>query len=420
MSFPKVVLVRQHSAIAAIQDIVAVVKQEFNALHLELKSGASIAIAVGSRGISNHALIIKTIVEEIKALGAKPFIVPAMGSHGGATAEGQVMVLETLGITEQSIGVPIRSSMEVVQIGITESGIPVLVDKIAIESDGIVLVHRVKAHTDFEGPIESGLMKLITIGLGKHKGAQTAHRFAVKRGFNLVIPVVARYVLQNAPILCGIGLVENFYHETAIVKAMKPENLEEAEKALLREAKKMMARIPFDILDVVVVQEIGKKISGTGMDTNVVGRIYNVAEPEAPFPQYTRIVALDLANDTYGNAIGIGMADLTTRQLVDKIDFKTTAINCLTGAAPEKGRIPIALESARAAIAAAFTICGPAEPEEARMVWIKNTLELDQFYISQALIPEISANPNVEVLTDLMELPFDAEGNLSWAIPDDI
>ncbi|WP_371375906.1 lactate racemase domain-containing protein [Sporomusa aerivorans] len=417
MRFPQVVLVKQHSDIPAITNVADVVRQEVARLNLQVKRGARIAIAVGSRGIDNHALIVRTLAEELKAWGAEPFIVPAMGSHGGASAEGQVMVLETLGITEKSTGVPIRSSMEVVQLGTTASGIPVFIDKTAAQADGIVLVHRVKAHTDFGGPIESGMMKLITIGLGKHKGAQIAHRFAVQRGFNQVIPVVARYVLKKIPVLFGMGLVENFYHETAVISAAKPENLEETEKELLRKAKTMMARIPFGRLDLVVVPEIGKTISGTGMDTNVVGRIYNVAEPEAEFPQYTRIVALDLADDTYGNAVGIGMADLATRRLVDKIDFKATAINCLTGACPEKGRIPITLDSAREVIAAALMICGPVEPEGVKMVWIKNTLELDQFYISRVLIPASVANPNLEILSDLMELPFDAEGNLAWITP---
>lgn len=414
MSFPKVALVSQTSSIPAIKDIVSVVKQEIAGLNLNLSNGSRIAIAVGSRGISNHALVVKTVVEELRGRGAEPFIVPAMGSHGGATAEGQIMVLETLGITEESVGAPIQSSMEVVQLGTTECGIPVLIDKVAAESDGIVLLHRVKAHTDFDGPIESGMMKLITVGLGKHKGAQMAHRFAVKRGFNNVIPVVARYVLQNASILFGLGLVENFYHDTAIIKAVKPEDIETVEQELLRASKKMMARIPFNTLDVVVVQEIGKKVSGTGMDTNVVGRIYNVAEPEAEFPKYTRIVALDLANDTYGNAIGIGMADLTTRRLVDKIDYRATAINCLTGAEPEKGRVPITMDSDKEAITAALTICGPVEPENARFVWIKNTLELDQFYISEALITEISSNINLKIISELKELPFDSDGNLTW------
>jgi len=414
MSFPKVALVRQFSTIPAIKDVVAAVKQEIAGMNLKLASGARIAIAVGSRGISNHALVVKTVVKELRALGAKPFIVPAMGSHGGATAEGQVMVLETLGITEESIGAPIRSSMEVIQIGTTDSGIPVLIDKNAMESDGIVLVHRVKAHTDFDGLIESGMMKLITIGLGKHKGAQMAHRYAVKRGFNNVVPVIARYVLKNAPILFGLGLVENFYHETAIIKAANSAILENVEQKLLQESKKMMARIPFDTLDVVVVQELGKTISGTGMDTNVVGRIYNVAEPEAEFPKYTRIVALDLANNTYGNAVGIGMADLTTQRLVNKIDFKVTAINCLTGACPEKGRIPLTMDSDKEAIAAALTICGPIEPKDARLVWVKNTLELDYFYISEALISEINENTNLKVMSNFTEFPFDDEGNLAW------
>lgn len=414
MSFPQVALVKQHSDVPAIKNVADVVRQEVARLNLQVKCGARIAIAVGSRGIDNHVLVVRTLAEELKALGAEPFIVPAMGSHGGASAAGQVMVLETLGITEKSIGVPIRSSMEVILLGTTATGIPVFIDKMAAQSDGIVLVHRIKAHTDFDGPIESGLMKLITIGLGKHKGAQIAHRFAVQRGFNQVIPVVARYVLKKVPVLFGMGLVENFYHETTVIRAAKPECLEAIEIELLQESKEMMARLPFDSLDLVVVQEIGKKISGTGMDTNVVGRIYNVAEPEAEFPQYTRIVVLDLADDTYGNAVGIGMADLTTRRVVDKIDFKATAINCLTGACPEKGRIPITMESAREAIAAALMICGPVEAKDARMVWLKNTLELDQFYISRALIPEIAANPNLEMLSDFWELPFDTAGNLAW------
>ncbi|QDR79173.1 lactate racemase domain-containing protein [Sporomusa termitida] len=414
MKFPRVVLVRQRSDVPALQDMAAVVKQEIAGLNLAVTAGARIAIAVGSRGIANHALIVRAVAEELQRLGAEPFIVPAMGSHGGATAEGQVMVLATLGITAESIGVPIRSSLEVVRIGTTESGIPVLIDKIAMEADGIVLVHRVKAHTDFIGPVESGLMKLITIGLGNHQGAQTAHRFAVKRGFNNVIPVVARYVLQTAPVLFGLGIVENFYHETAIIKAAIAADIEKSEQHLLQAAKQMMAVIPFATLDVVIVQQIGKQISGTGMDTNVVGRIYNAAEPEAEFPQYTRIVALDLADDSYGNAVGIGMADLTTRRLVAKIDFKATAINCLTGAAPEKGRVPIALESDKEAIAAALMICGPTAPEAARLVWIKNTLELEHFYLSEALLPELAGNPKLAVLSALAELPFDGDGNLVW------
>lgn len=416
MRFPKVALVKQHSDVAAVKNVALLVEQEIDGLKLKLKSGSRIAIAVGSRGIANYAVVVKSVAEKLKSMGAEPFIVPAMGSHGSATAEGQVMVLKTQGITETTVGVPIRSSMEVVQIGTTASEIPVLIDKIAAESDGIVLINRVKAHTDFDGLIESGMMKLMVIGLGKHKGAQTAHRFAVKLGFNNVIPVIARTILKNAPILFGVGLVENFYHETSIVKATKPEVLEETERKLLKESKKLMARIPFETLDVVVVQEIGKKISGTGMDTNVVGRIYNIAEPEAEFPQYTRIVALDLAADTYGNAIGIGMADLTTRRLVNKIDFKATAINCLTGSVPEKGRVPIAMDTDREAIGNALLICGPGEPENARLVWIKNTLELDKFYISESLISEIHGNPNLELISGLIDLPFATNGNLAWAV----
>ena len=359
MSFPKVVLVKQTSDVPAIADVAAAVKREIAELDLTVKSGAQIAIAVGSRGITDIAVIVKTIVDELKNLGAKPFIVPAMGSHGGATAEGQIMVLETLGVTENFVGAPIRSSMEVVQLGTTESGIPVFVDKNAVESDGIVVVNRVKAHTDWDGPTESGMLKLMTIGLGKQKGAQTAHKFAVKYGFKNVIPVVGRYVLEHAPVLFGVGLVENFYHQQAIIKAIKPELLEETEKALLVESKKLMARIPFDTLDVLVIQEIGKKISGTGMDTNVIGRIYLSSEPEPDLPQYTEIVALDLADGSYGNATGIGLADFTTRRLVNKMDVKATNINCVAGACPARARVPITEKTDGEAIANALLICGP-------------------------------------------------------------
>ncbi|MHC1745916.1 MAG: lactate racemase domain-containing protein [Negativicutes bacterium] len=411
---PKVVKVRQNFLTPTLKDVPETVRTELAKINFGkiVNKGDRIAITVGSRGIANMLTIIKTIVSEIKSIGAEPFIVPAMGSHGGATAAGQVEMLESLGITEKSIDASIVSSMEVVQIGTTSCGIPVFIDKQAANADGIIVVNRVKPHTEFEAEIESGLMKMMVIGLGKHKGAETAHRHIINKRYSHVIPAVAREVMKNANILCGVATVENVYHETAIIKAMLTESMEEEEKQLLAESKKLMAHIPFDELDVLVVSELGKQISGAGMDPNVIGRIYSQREPDPITPVITNIVALDLTPETHGNAMGIGLADFVTKRMVDQTDFNATYINAITGLAVRKAFTPIVCTNDFDAISKALITSGSLEAQNATLVWIKNTQELAEIYVSEALLPQVAKTPSLEIISETMDLPFDENNNL--------
>lgn len=413
MEFPKVVLVRQNTNHSSISDIPAVVRKELQEINLASRvcKGQKIAITAGSRGIANIVVITKTIVQELKALGVESFIVPAMGSHGEATPEGQIEVLNALGIEEKSVGAPIISSLEVVQIGTTETGVPVWIDKNSANADGIILINRVKPHTEFNAPIESGLMKMMVIGLAKHKGATIAHNHFVKQGYGNAIPVIAREVMKNSKILFGLATVENSSHQTASIKAVLPSDIESVEKNMLVEAKRLMARLPFNNLDVLVVSEMGKQICGTGMDPNVIGRVYSQTERDFPSPQITRIAVLDLTEESHGNAIGIGLADFTTKNLVNKINYNATYINCLTGVTPEKAKIPITCDNDRDAISKALLTSGT-NPQEAELVWIKNTLDLDVFYISVSLLEKIKSNPSIEILSEILDLPFNEHNNL--------
>jgi Lactate racemase N-terminal domain len=415
MEFPKVVLVRQNTNHTTISDIPAVVRKELQEINLASRvcKGQKIAITAGSRGVANIVVITKTIVQELKALGVEPFIVPAMGSHGEATPEGQIKVLNTLGIDEKSVGAPIISSLEVVQIGTTETGVPVWIDKNAANADGIVLINRVKPHTEFNAPIGSGLMKMMVVGLGKHKGAIIAHNHFVKQGYGNAIPVIAREVMKNSKILFGLATVENSSHQTASIKAVLPSDIESVEKNMLVEAKRLMARLPFNNLDVLVVSEMGKQICGTGMDSNVTGRVNSQTEPDFPSPRITRIAVLDLTEESHGNAIGIGLADFTTKKLVNKINYNATYINCITGVTPEKAKIPITCDNDCDAISKALLTSGT-NPQESELVWIKNTLDLDVFYISVSLLEKIKGNPSIEILSEILDLPFNEHNNLPW------
>ncbi|MDP3047292.1 MAG: lactate racemase domain-containing protein, partial [Chloroflexota bacterium] len=331
ITYPDVALVEQHINTPRVADVPGAIRAEMARLGVSerVRPGMRVAITAGSRGITGIAAILATVIGELKRLGAEPFIVPCMGSHGGATAQGQVAVLHSLGVTEEAVGCPIRSSMDTVQIGETEQGIPVLIDSLAAGADGIVAVNRIKAHTEYTGPVESGWMKMLTIGLGKHQGALMAHRNAVQIAYREAIVAVAREIIRRAPLLFGLGLVENAYDQTAEVVAAWPQQFEETEKALLQRAKSLMPRLPFQRLDILVVDEIGKEISGSGMDPNVIGRRMVFGEPEPPGPSIIRIVARDLSENTYGSGIGIGLADFTTQRLVDKLDHRPTYINCL-------------------------------------------------------------------------------------------
>ncbi len=419
LPMPKMYKIRQQLEVPQVEDVPAAVRAELRRIGIAqlVKPGQRIALTAGSRGIVNIVPIIKTTGEVLKELGAKPFVIPTMGSHGGATPEGQRNVLKNIGITEESVGVPILSSLEVVQIGKTADGVPVYLDKNASEADGIIVIARVKPHTDFEGPIESGLMKMMVIGLGKHKGALAAHRGAMTRGFQHTIPSIARVVLKEAPIVCGVVTVENAYDETAKIQAVKREEVEEREMELLALAKRLFARLPFQEMDILMVDEQGKDITGAGMDPNVIGRIQNRASEEAEWPKITRLITRDLTEATHGNATGMGKADFTTRRLFEKIDYASTYINCVTGGAPEGARIPMVCDSDKQALIYAMTTIGDKDEKTMKLMWIKNTLELEDIYVSEDFLPEVKARPDLRVLEGPVAMQFDGEGYLVDKFP---
>lgn len=414
MNYPTMYRIRQMVDSPKVDNIELTVKEQLSRLDLGsiITPGASIAITAGSRGINHIDLILKTLVDVLKEHKANPFIVPAMGSHGNGTAQGQLEILKSLNITQESMGVPIISSMEVVQIGVSSHGFPVLVDRHAAEADGVVVMNRIKPHTEFEGPIESGLMKMMAIGLGKHKGCFQVHRQTVNFGYSTVIPEIGSIILKKLPVLFGLGIVENIYDETACIMACPPDQFYETEAMLLKRAKQYMARLPFDKIDILIIDEMGKNISGTGMDTNVIGRIMFVGEKEPEKPKITRIVTLNLTDASHGNAIGIGLADFTTRSVVDKLDLTATATNAITAMTPEKARIPVALETDQAAVDAALQTIGAVPVNEARIVHIKNTLEMGTMHVSCALKGEVERGKNLILLEDIGSLAFDENGKV--------
>lgn len=382
-----------------------------------VKDGARIAITAGSRGIANIDRILRHLVQFLKKNSAEPFFIPAMGSHGGGTPEGQLEILKSLNITEDSMGAPILSSMEVVEIGKSSFGFPVLVDKHAAEADGIIVVNRVKPHTEFEGSIESGLMKMMAIGMGKHKGCIQVHKQTVNYGYREVIPEIGRVILEKLPILFGVALVENVYAETAIINAILPSRFLIEEKRLLVKAKELMARLPFDQVDVLIIDEMGKNISGTGMDTNIIGRIMFIGEKEPDHTKITRIAVLNLTEESHGSAIGIGLADYATRRLVNKIDHYATAINCMAANTPEKCRVPITLETDKEAVDAALNTVGAVDQDKARVVHIKNTLEIAEFDVSEALLEEAKGKESLRLEKELGPICFDSQNNLKPIFP---
>ncbi len=411
MEFPLMLRVRQELAGPMLADPLAEVRSQIRSLGLssQVRPGQTIAITAGSRGITNIAKITRTVVEECQVLGLQPFVVPAMGSHGGATAQGQAHVLEEYGITEATMGCPIRSSMDVVKIGATK-GTDVFCDRNAWEADHIAVLNRVKAHTDFDGEIESGLFKMMAIGLGKRQGAESYHRASHEYSYAEVIPAIGKKVLETAHVLFGLAIVENGGGDTALVKAMLPPDFYDTEMDLLVQAKLWMGRLPFNRLDLLIVDEIGKNISGTGMDPNIIGRDYIQKHPATP--KIRQIFARDITPESEGNALGIGMADMTTQRLVDKINHVTTNINTIAAGHLSGARIPMAFTSDREAIDVALGLIGLTPPAEARVVRVRNTLHLTEMYVSKSLLNEVSANPRLHFLTAEAPLSFDRKGNL--------
>ncbi|GIW78424.1 MAG: hypothetical protein KatS3mg105_0231 [Gemmatales bacterium] len=415
MILPKMLRLRQTFERPRVEDIPATVRAELESIHLPnvIRPGQTVALTAGSRGIANIALILKAVVDFLKEIGARPFLVPAMGSHGGGTAEGQRQIIEDYGITEEYVGASIRASMEVVSLGHTAEGFPLFLDKCASEADHVGVVARVKPHTGYHGPIESGLLKMMMIGLGKHVGARFYHRVLLDYPFDQVVRSVGRAICEKAPIAFGLAIVENAYDETAKLQAVLPKDFETKEEELLVLAKKWLARLPYREADLLIVDEIGKDISGSGMDTNVVGRkrAFRSATPENQ-PMMRHIFVRGLTPKTHGNAAGIGLADFTTSRLVRAMNYRATIINCLTAGYPEGANLPVYMDTDREVIEAALAIIGKRDPHEGRVIRIRNTLQLEEVEVSEPCFAENTAINEVAVVKPAADWTFDASGNL--------
>lgn len=394
---PRMIKVRQNFHAPEIENVATEVQRAIAEAGVlsRIKPGDRVAIAVGSRGIAELPTLVRETVRAVRSTGGEPFLVPAMGSHGGATAKGQVEVLAHLGITEGTVGAPILSAMDPVEVGRLPSGLPVYTDKHAYHADKVVVINRIKPHTAFRGPVESGLMKMITIGLGKQKGAAAAHAYSFKYMAKHV-PEMARIVMQNVPIIFGLATIENAYDRPAAIVAVPAEKLEETEPALLVKAKSLMPRLLFDPIDVLVVDEIGKDISGDGMDPNITGRY---PTPYASGgPKITRVVVLSLTDSSDGNANGIGLADLTTEKVFRAIQWEKGYVNALTSTVLDTVRLPMWLQSERLAVKAAVKTSNCFDLTQVRLVRIQNTLSLREIWISESLLPEAKQRQDVEIL----------------------
>ena len=407
--------VRQKFDARRVSDLTGEVDRQLSSLNLrdKIRPGQSVALTAGSRGIANIDQITLAAVNHFKKLGAVPFIVPAMGSHGGGTAEGQAQLLEHYGITAAKMGCEIRASMETVIVDKTAQGIPVHFDKHASTADHVFIIGRIKPHTGFVGEVESGLHKMMLIGLGKHEGAKIYHRAIADYSFMEIITAVASSVIAKCRVVGGLGIVENAYDETALLEAVPPQKFLEREKELLKLAIQWLPRLPFSVIDLLIIDRIGKNISGTGLDTNVVGRKYNDhAGTDKDTVRCKRIFVRSLTEETHGNATGIGMTEFTNQRTVDAIDRRITAINCITGIHPVAAMIPMAYDTDREVVTNALQTCGLVEPRDSKVVQIQDTLHLGEVLVSEAFLPAIKERPDLEQISDLAEMAFDADGNL--------
>ncbi|MHA1777583.1 MAG: [Fe-S]-binding protein [Promethearchaeia archaeon] len=410
-NFPQLFRIRQkfdHPTISA-EQIPTAIDTQLNILHFneKIKPGETVAITAGSRGIAHISLILKTLVKHFQRIGAQPFIFPAMGSHGGGTLAGQLQILQNYGITEAVLGCPIKATMEVDLIATTSLGTPVYLDRFAAQADHIFVVNRVKPHTKFSGKVESGLMKMCLIGMGKCKGAQIYHRAAERYTWDRVVTTVYEVLNNKIPLLGGLALLENAYDEIALIQALSSDEIPLKEPELLKQAYLWFPRIPFPEVDLLIVDEIGKEYSGTGMDTIVVGK-----KPSAPI-KVKLLYVRDLTEQTHGNAQGIGFADFTRRSLVEKIDFKATYLNSQTAFRTQAPKIPMTLANDREVIRIALQMSGYEEDlHQIRLVWIKNTLELEEMVVSEAYRKQVENNPNLEILSFKLKMDFTEDGFL--------
>ena len=415
MTIPPVQLIRNIAPTTTVVDVPAAVRAAWlnAATAVGIKPGMRIAVGCGSRGIRNYSAVAKATVDALKELGAVPFVVSAMGSHGGATPQGQRELLASYGIDESRLGVPVLTDMDAVQVGVNSWGEPCWFDRNALAADGIVTVSRIKPHTDFRGRYESGIVKMLVIGLGKRLGADRHHSWGT-RGLRDMMVETAKVHLEKTPFLAGLAILENAAEETAVIEVVSRDDLLEREPILLDEARRLMGRLPFDATDVLIVGECGKNYSGAGMDPNVVGRMLIEATPEAEtnHPRVTRMAVLDISPESHGNATGIGIADLTTNRAVASIDPGPFRMNNLTARFLWRSKLPLAFETDHEVIQASVDTCW--QPIEGRVMLalIPNTLEVQDVYVSPALAATLAGRPDLEFVGGPIELPFDAVGNL--------
>ena len=415
MQFPRLFLVRQNFPDRSVKDIPGEVRKQLSGSGFasRLKPGSSVAIGVGSRGITNIATIVRSVVDFWKSQGMHPFLFPAMGSHGAATARGQADVLAHYGIDEATMGCPVISQLEVVSLGSTAEGIEAFMDKKAYDSDGVMLVGRVKWHTDFAGKIESGLFKMMAIGLGKFAGAQRYHTYAYKLGLEHVIRNIGRQVLSSGKILGGLAILEDANHNIGQLTAVSTENMERKEEELLALVKSWMGHVPVPELDILIIDEIGKNISGAGLDTKVANRsVHGLYNPWPNTPVFERVFIRDLSSASYGNGVGLGMADVVHDRLLAKIDWNPTQINSLTASTPAAIRTPIHFPTDRECLEKLLPTVGKLDLRDVTFGWIRNTLELSPVALSENLLPQIKANPILEILGDAVPMEFDSNGDL--------
>ena len=411
----KLIQIKQKFPSYSVEDVTEEIKSEIANLKLQklIKPGDSIAITAGSRGITDINVITRTVIDELIKLQGKPFIIPAMGSHGGATVSGQLKVLEGYGITEKKMGVPIKATMDVVKIGEINNGIPVYIDKNVINADHVVAINRIKAHTRFAGEIESGLVKMLLVGLGKDAGARVYHRAIMKNSFDMIVESTLPFVLSKLSVLFGLAIIENAYGKVADISAMTGEDIIKEEPGLKKKSFELMAKLPFRNIDLLIVDNMGKDISGTGMDTNIIGRKdENSSKTPNEGAGISRIFVRDLTPNSHGNACGIGLADFTTRKLVDKINFQETYINCVTALRPEGAKIPMTFECDKDAIEAAVSTCGIENHDDMKIVWIKSTLDLEKVIVSEGYLDDLNGRDNFEQISSAREISFDSSGNL--------
>jgi hypothetical protein len=416
---PRMIEVRQNYPASTKLDFSSLIERQFAQAGIseKIKPGMTIAVGVGSRGIGNLSEIVKATIDALKNAGARPFIVPAMGSHGGATPEGQTKVLADYGITDRNLGVPIEARMDVRCIGTVLDGRDVLFSIPALEADGVVAINRVKPHTDFRGPLGSGILKMLTIGFGKQAGANSAHRAVTHLGHEQVIREFSKVILDSVQVLCAVAIVEDQRHHTAEVEVMRPDQIASAEERLLEKARGLMPRLPLDEIDLLIIDEIGKEISGAGMDPNVTGRDGSgysdslLAESEGT-PRVFRIFVRDLSVATNGNGIGIGMADFTTSRAVKALDLRYTYMNALTSIKLLSSKIPIHFDSDREAIQVGLATLASANPETLRVMRIANTLSLERLLVSENCVKLLTGRPEVSISGTAQPMRFDDHGNL--------